>query len=59
MLFVVPEARRAAAVLRLVEDADLAPLVWVATRDRIALPGDLSAPIWDDGAHSVGRALSE
>ena len=59
ILFVVPDAHRANAVLRLAERAELDPLIWVTTRDRVTISGDLGAPIWQDGHSSSPRTLAD
>ena len=59
ILFLVPTSQRARAIVTLAARLDLAPLVWVATHDVLALPGDLSAPVWLVHEHEPKHCLSE
>lgn len=59
ILFVVPDEKRANAVLRLAERIELDPLVWVTTRDTVTISGDLGAPLWLDGHGPSLRALAD
>lgn len=59
VLFVVPDERRARAVLRLAVKVELDPLVWVALRSSLQPAADLFATIWQDRPGGDCRALAE